>query len=352
MIKKILPIIFTTILFSVPVTGAELVVGVKPAPPFVIEDEGGDLRGITIELWERLADELDLDYRFVKRDLSGLLNGAADGSLDVVAAALTITSEREKRMDFTHPFYSTGLGVALPVETSGWQTTIQQFFSLGFLKVVMCLLGILFVFGFLMWVFERQRNTEQFGGGFFQGIGSGFWWSAVTMSTIGYGDKAPKSFGGRLIALVSMFVAIIMFSSFTAAITSSLTVDRLSSKISGPDDLYGLRIFSVSNSTSATFLDERKIIYTPASTLNDCLSALAAGRADAVVYDVPLLRYYINEEWQGKLYVLPQTFERQDYGFGLPPGSQLREPLNRALLAELSKTRWRDLVETYLGEDY
>lgn len=352
MIKKLLPIFFTAILFSVPVTGAELVVGVKPAPPFVIEGAEGDWRGITIELWERLADELDLEYRFVKRDLSGLINGAADGRLDVVAAALTITSEREKRMDFTHPFYPTGLGIAIPVKNSSWLATTQQFFSLAFLKIVMCLLAILFVFGFLVWVFERHRNTEQFGGGIFQGIGSGLWWSAVTMTTVGYGDKAPKSLGGRLIALVLMFSAIIMFSSFTAAITSSLTVGRLSSTINGPDDLYGLRVFSVPSSTSAAFLDERKIIFTPASTLNDCLAALAAGRADAVVYDVPLLRYYINEEWQGTLRVLPQIFERQNYGFGLPPGSQLREPLNRTLLAELSKERWRDLVETYLGEKY
>jgi polar amino acid transport system substrate-binding protein len=352
MIKKLLLIFFTTILFSVPVTGAELVVGVKPAPPFVIEDADGDWRGITIELWERLADELDLEYRFVKRDLSGLINGAADEHLDVVAAALTITSEREKRMDFTHPFYSSGLGIAIPVKSGSWLATTQQFISLDFLKIVMSLLGIIFVFGFLVWVFERKRNTEQFGGGIFQGVGSGLWWSLVTMTTVGYGDKAPKSFGGRLIAMASMFTAIIMFSTFTAAITSSLTVGRLSSSINGPDDLYGLRVFSVLSSTSAAFLDERKIIFTPASTLNDCLAALAAGRADAVVYDVPLLRYYINEEWQGTLRVLPLTFERQNYGFGLPPGSQLREPLNRTLLTELSRERWRNLVGTYLGENY
>ena len=352
MINKILPIFMAAILLSVPVAGAELVVGVKPAPPFVIEDADGGWRGITIELWGRLADELDLEYRFVKRDLSGLINESVDGRLDVVAAALTVTSEREKRMDFTHPFYSTGLGIAIPVKNSGWLTTVQQFVSLDFLKIVVSLLGTIFIFGILAWLFERRRNTEQFGGGIFHGIGSGIWWSAVTMTTVGYGDKAPKTLGGRLIALVLMLVAIILFSSSTAAITSSLTVGRLSSTINGPDDLYGLRVFSVPSSTSAAFLDERNLIFTPAPSLNDCLAALEAGLADAVVYDAPLLRYYVNEEWQGKLRVLPLIFERQNYGFGLPPGSQLREPLNRALLAELSKRRWRILVETYIGEKY
>lgn len=352
MINKILPILLTAILLSVPVEGVELVVGVKPAPPFVIEDAEGDWRGITIELWDRLADELDLEYRFVKRDLSGLINEVTDGRLDVVAAALTITSEREIRIDFTHPFYSTGLGLAIPVKNSGWLATTKQFISLDFFRIVVCLLGILLIFGFLAWLFERQRNAEQFGGGIFHGIGSGIWWSAVTMTTVGYGDKAPKTLGGRLIALILMFAAIIMFSSFTAAITSSLTVGRLSSTVNGPGDLYGLRVFSVPSSTSAAFLDERKVIFTPASSLHECLAALEAGLADAVVYDAPLLRYYVNEEWQGKLRVLPQTFERQNYGFGLPPNSQLREPLNRALLAELSKERWRVLVETYLGEKY
>jgi len=35
----------------------------------------------------------------------------------------------------------------------------------------------------VLWIFERKRNPEQFGGTPAQGIGSSFWWAAVTMTT-------------------------------------------------------------------------------------------------------------------------------------------------------------------------
>ena len=74
------------------------------------------------------------------------------------------------------------------------------------------------VVGVVMWLGERRRNQAQFGGTAAHGIGAGLWWSAVTMTTVGYGDKAPVTILGRLLGLVWMFAAIIIISSFTAAI--------------------------------------------------------------------------------------------------------------------------------------
>ncbi len=47
-----------------------------------------------------------------------------------------------------------------------------------------------------------------------------FWWSMVTITTIGYGDIFPKTIGGRLIALVLMFSGIGTLGIFTAAIAA------------------------------------------------------------------------------------------------------------------------------------
>lgn len=49
--------------------------------------------------------------------------------------------------------------------------------------------------------------------------------------------------------------------------------------------------------------------------------------------------------------MLPRTFERQDYAIGLPPGSPLRKPLNRAILERLATDDWERLVESYVGVD-
>jgi len=48
----------------------------------------------------------------------------------------------------------------------------------------------------------------------------------------------------------------------------------------------------------------------------------------------------MRRDYPDYLLVLPGSFERQDYGFALPGGSALREPLNRALLQELRGPTW------------
>ncbi len=334
-------------------TGAEmpqkLVVGTKIAPPFAIKNQDGEWSGVSIDLWRELATELQWDFELRETDLAGLLAGLEDGSLDVAVAALTVTAEREQAFDFTHPFYTTGLGIAVPGSSSGgWMAVLTGFASLAFLQVLATLALVLLALGFLVWLFERRRNP-QFGGGPLQGIGSGFWWSAVTMTTVGYGDKAPVTLGGRLVALIWMFAAIIIISSFTAAITSSLTLSELGSGIRGPEDLVRARVATVPESTSAAYLTRHRITHYPFAGPLEGLQAVATGQVDAAVYDAPMLKYLAANRMAGAVRVLPQTFERQDYAIGLATESPLREPLNRALLEKIAAPWWQETLFRYLG---
>jgi polar amino acid transport system substrate-binding protein len=96
---------------------------------------------------------------------------------------------------------------------------IWQFVSFPLLKVVTALGLVLLVVGALIWACERRQNPQHFGGNA-KGVLSGFWWAAVTMTTVGYGDKVPVTIGGRIIGLLWMFTAIILISGFTASITT------------------------------------------------------------------------------------------------------------------------------------
>ena len=328
-----------------------LQVGVKPAPPFVIVNADSSLSGISIDLWQRMADELKLQFEYKMTDLTGLLDGLQSGKYDVGVAPLTMTAEREVKMDFTYAYFNTGLSIAIPNRGSGsWLAVVGRLLSTRFLQVVLALITLLLVVGFLVWLFERRRNPDMFGGTVAHGIGSGFWWSAVTMTTVGYGDKAPLTLGGRLIGLVWMFVALIIISSFTAAITSALTVSQLSSGISGPDDLYQARVATVENSAAATYLKDNGISFQPVATPAKGLELLAAGDIDAVVYDAPILRYLINSRFKSSLRILPGLFAEQNYAFGLPSGAPMKEQFDRALLKITAGREWKRVLAEYLGD--
>ncbi|MFH2047404.1 MAG: transporter substrate-binding domain-containing protein [Pseudomonadota bacterium] len=329
----------------------KLVIGTKQSPPFAFKDQTGQWKGISIELWEAIAKNLKYDYVFKEYDLQGLLNAVENKSIDAAVAALTITSEREKRFDFTHPFHTSGLGIAvLQGKENSWLVVFNRFLSPAFLEVVLALVLLLFVVGLLVWFFERKKNREQFGGSFLAGIGSGFWWSAVTMTTVGYGDKAPRTLGGRLVGLVWMFIAIIIISSFTAAITSTLTVNQIQQHVRGPEDLNRVKVGSIKHSTSASYLNTQRISFQDYSSVMDALQGLEAGEVDAVVYDAPILRYLVNRKMQNKIQVLNTIFEKQQYGIGLPTASPLREKINRLVPAIISDRKWQDILFRYLGE--
>jgi polar amino acid transport system substrate-binding protein len=327
-----------------------LVIGTKQSPPFAMKQPDGTWTGISIELWRQLADAMHVTYELREYDLDGLLAAVEHHEVDAAVSALTITAAREAKLDFTHPIYSTGLAIATkPAGGGGAFATVRALATWELAKLLAGLFGLLAAIGTLVWLFERRHNAGQFARDPVRGIGAGVWWSAVTMTTVGYGDKSPVTLGGRVIGLAWMFAALIIISFFTASITTALTVDRLESVIRGPEDLPRVSVASVAGSTSAAYLDRHHIAFRPVASPLEGLRAVASGTVDAVVYDAPILQYLAKHELGGAVHVLPQVFDRQDYGIALPDGSALREPLNRALLDALAGDRWQALLERYLG---
>ncbi|WP_157980377.1 transporter substrate-binding domain-containing protein [Pseudidiomarina taiwanensis] len=329
-----------------------LEIGVRVSPPFVIKEGPALYSGLTIELFEHIAAQNGLDYRYHEvDDIGELFDRVSTGDYAMGLGALSVTADREAQVDFTQPFYNAGLAIAVPNRgESNWWYVLKRFVSLEFLSVMLALFAILLLAGWALWLFERRRNSEQFSEAYGRGIGAGFWWAAVTMTTVGYGDKSPITLGGRIVSFIWMFTSVIIISSFTASITSSLTVGQLSHKVEGPRDLPNVRVASVPNSYSATWLARENIGYQQQQSLFAALTQVDSGRADAVVYDAPLLQYQIRQQ-NLDLTVLEKRFAPQDYALALPQGSAMREQLNRELLRYIRTAEWRALVNQYLGEE-
>lgn len=306
--------------YQSPFTKAEtatqrLVVGTREVPPFTRVSEDGQWTGITIELLERIGEKFDLSYEYKPLILSAMFDELKEETIDLAATVISITSERESLVDFTHPFYQLGLGIAVvrkPAPT--WWRMIAGLISWQFIKVLGILMLILFAFGFLIWLFERRKNKDHFGGGASKGIGSGFWWAVATMTTVGYGDKYPVTLAGRIVALAWMFTGIIVTSSITAAITSALTVAFLDVKIQGPKDLPRVSAGIIKGTTSEEYFSERGMRPQRYNTLLEVFKALSSGEIEAFVYDAPILSYFINQQYPGELMVLPRALNLSNTG--------------------------------------
>ena len=88
--------------------------------------------------------------------------------------------------------------------------------------VVICLL-MAFVTGFIVWLMETWINEQQFPRQYYKGLFEGFWWSFVSMTTVGYGDITPKSVPSRIFSVFWILIGITVCSMFTASLSSELT---------------------------------------------------------------------------------------------------------------------------------
>ncbi|MDX1332606.1 MAG: ion channel, partial [Robiginitalea sp.] len=185
----------------------------------------------------------------------------------------------------------------------------------------------------------------------FQGLLSSFWWSAVTMTTVGYGDKVPISNLGRFIAFLWMLCSIIIISIFTASITSGLTVQRMAATDLSVNTFSREPVGTVEASASVAYLKDnfyRNLTIYP--DLRDGLKAMEAGEVSYFVYDEPWLVHQIhNNPDFSEMDILQVRFHRQLYA--MPFNQHMPPSLKRRisyLLLRLQETRdWEVLLNEY-----
>jgi polar amino acid transport system substrate-binding protein len=117
------------------------------------------------------------------------------------------------------------------------------------------MLILIFLAGHVVWLAERSTDRQEttFSRTYIPGVFEGMYWALVTASTIGYGDKVPHRWSGRLVAAIVIIISLPLFGFFIAQLSSDLTMHQLRSTIHGPEDLPGKRMAVVQGSTSAEY---------------------------------------------------------------------------------------------------
>ncbi len=304
--------------------------------PFVMINDG-KYSGFSVDLMGHVAQEIGQSIVFHPvKNVAEILSAVRTGDYEMGMSSVSITAERESYLDFSYPFFYSGLDILVKSSDKHVSRFFKSFFNLIFSKPIvdafLIAISLLLFFAHCIWFFERYKNSDKFPRTYVLGIKEAIWWTAITVTIAGYGNKAPKTTFGRLTSVVWMFTSIFFVAFFTATITSSFTIQQLKGAINGHEDLRGKRIGVVGQSTAARFLKEIHTSPVTYSTTQDMFEGFERGAVDVLVYDSPLLQYYAKTKGAGKVETVGALFEKQDYGILFPQGSEYRESVNTALL--------------------
>lgn len=316
--------------------------------PFVFKD-GNRADGFYAEIWDVVADELDVDYDITWVDSFPQLLEAIDASqADVAVAPLAPTAQREETYDFTAAVISSGpqLGYHERISTEG--SLLGALLSRAVRQILLLAVLGLLILGHLIWLVERNRDDEEgsdFDSRYLHGIWDGFWWATVTVTTVGYGDKSPRSFGGRVIALMAMLLSLFLVGAFVSQVTDVLQENRAGSSITSLEDIDDEPVGVVEGSSFATYIESEGISTVGFPTQQEVFEAAERGDIDIVVANPFALatvaaRYNISPTGT----VLYEEFET----FGLAQGSPLREPINKVIANLQASGEVQEITDRWL----
>lgn len=326
-------------------------VATRVVRPFVFE-EGGELRGFSIELWDEISRRTGVTSEFlVKTTVDDLLHSVASHEADIGIAAVSITAEREQQFDLSQPMFDAGLQILTPLKASSgglFTQIVTGVLSSAALPILGVVLLIILVIAHVVWFFERQNPSGMLAHkSYFPGVLEAAWWAASTLAT--QADQMPRAALARVVAVFWMFASVVFIAYFTASVTSSLTLKQLRTDINGPDDLPGKRVGSVAGSTSVEYLRQRHIDVSEFPRIEEAIDAVRHDQLDAIVYDAPILLYYAAHEGAGKVQPAGSIFHRESYGLVFATDSSYRKPVNEALLHVKEDGTYDRLYQKWFG---
>jgi polar amino acid transport system substrate-binding protein len=267
----------------------------------------------------------------MENKFADMLGAVTGGQADAAIANISITSARETQMDFSHPIFESGLQIMIHSQAGVGPSIWQAIASVELLLAILLAFALLLGGGMLMWHFEK-RDQPYFDRPAREALFPSFWWALNLVVNGGFEERVPRTVFGRLFGVLLVISSLFIVSIFVARITSAMTVEAINGSVDSINDLYGKNVGTLENSTSAGFMERRDLAYQGYSDLTELLRAFEADEVDAVLFDAPILAYYVNTQERKDAELAGPVFMRENYGIAFPSGSPLVEDVNQALL--------------------
>ncbi|KAK6912455.1 Ionotropic glutamate receptor [Dillenia turbinata] len=301
-----------------------------------------------------------------------------------VVGDITIIANRSNYVDFTMPYTESGVMLIVPIKDrkskNAWvflrPLTTELWATSG------CFLAFI---GFVIWVLEHRVNDD-FRGTPSHQLGMIFWFSFSTLVfahsnllssffSIHYShhsftiilnfyfvvleDKVVSNLA-RFVVIVWVFVVLILTSSYTASLTSLLTVQQLQPTISDVNELirrgeyigYQRGSFVADLLRKMGFHNSKFWEYNTIEELDEALSKGSGNGGIAAAFDeIPYMRLFL-AKYCPKYTMVQPTYKTDGFGFVLPRGSPLVADVSRAVLNVTEGEIMMKIEEKWFGQQY
>ncbi|GLJ46345.1 hypothetical protein SUGI_0976910 [Cryptomeria japonica] len=266
-----------------------------------------------------------------------LVQRVASKKFDAAVGDISIVTNRSKIVDFTQPYIEAGLAVATSLRkvnpTGAW--AFLQPFTLG----MWCTTAAFFILiGVVVWILEHKSNLEFQEHPKKQAL-TILWFSFSTMF-FAHRENVMTNLG-RAVLVIWLFVVLIINSSYTASLTSILTVQQLSPTINGIDSLIQSNepVGYQEGTYIKTYLSEElninKSRLVPINSPESYARALSLGPGKpggvaAIVDSLPIIQLFLSK--QCGFTTLGPEFTKAGWGFAFQKDSQLAVDMSTAIL--------------------
>ncbi|KAH7645973.1 glutamate receptor 1-like protein 1 [Dermatophagoides farinae] len=288
------------------------------------------------------------------KEWNGMVGELVRHEADIAIAPLTITSARERVIDFTKPFMSLGISIMIkkpqkknpgvfsfmnPLSYEIWMCVILAYVGVS---VVLFLVSR---FSPYEWRYEETVYGPHVSNDF--SLYNSLWFALGAIMQQGC-DVYPRSVAGRIVGSVWWFFTLILLSTYTANLAAFLTVERMVTPINSADDLvkqteieYGV----LGDSSSMEFFRRSKIAvhqrmwefmksrpHVFVDSYEDGIRRVRESKGKYAFLIESTKNDYVNERKPCDTMKVGRNFDAKGYGVATPRGSILREKLNLAIL--------------------
>ncbi|XP_048332067.2 glutamate receptor 2.9 [Ziziphus jujuba] len=359
--------------WEIPIKGKKLQIGIPMKnDDFVnvtydpIAKQTKNVTGYSIDVFKAALDELPypvpcdfIPFALPNGTSTGTYNDFVYqvyiGKLDAAVGDITIRANRSLYVDFTLPYTESGVSMVVPIKDS------RRKDAWVFLKPLTWDLwlttGCFFIFiGFAVWVLEHRIN-EDFRGPPHHQIGTSFWFSFSTM-VFAHKERVVSNLA-RFVVIVWCFVVLILTQSYTASLTSLLTVQQLQPAVNDVNQILKNKqnVAYLENSFVYGILkqlgfDDRNLkTYKSPEELHELFTNKSGNGGIAAAFDeTPYLKPFL-AKYCDKYTMVEPTFKTNGFAFAFPKDSPIVGDFSRAILKVTEGKKIKDIEDKWFKTD-